>query len=137
LLSSAGLHLNAFTSTHKTDADEITKTKSILKEAHDQIRDLSHELMPTLLSRFGLFYALEDLCEKNSNSVLQFKCTMIVPALKGTIKINSQINLGTTVVLNVPINYQQKNYVRFSISIISISFILSPSITNRSIVRTW
>jgi hypothetical protein len=25
LLSSAGLHLNAFTSTHKTDADEITK----------------------------------------------------------------------------------------------------------------
>ncbi|MFV8332543.1 tetratricopeptide repeat-containing sensor histidine kinase [Flavobacterium sp. GSP14] len=184
LLSSAGLHLNAFTSTHKTDAEEITKTKSILKEAHDQIRDLSHELMPTLLSRFGLFYALQDLCEKNSNSVLQFKCTMVVPAttrynenfemkmyfitmelinnilkhsgatqgcltiqennkilqitiedngkgfdtatfyilegfginqikarikaLKGTIKINSQINLGTTVVLNVPINYQQK-----------------------------
>ncbi|MFV8364254.1 ATP-binding protein [Flavobacterium sp. ZT3P35] len=184
LLSSAGLHLNAFTSTHKTDADEITKTKSILKEAHDQIRDLSHELMPTLLSRFGLFYALQDLCEKNSNSVLQFKCTMVVPAttrynenfemkmyfitmelinnilkhsgatqgcltiqennkilqitiedngkgfdtstfyilegfginqikarikaLKGTFKINSQINLGTTVVLNVPINYQQK-----------------------------
>jgi glucose-6-phosphate-specific signal transduction histidine kinase len=36
--------------------------------------------MPTLLSRFGLFYALQDLCEKNSNSVLQFKCTMVVPA---------------------------------------------------------
>ena len=184
LLSSAGLHLNAFTSTHKTNAEEITKTKSILQEAHDQIRDLSHELMPTLLSRFGLFYALEDLCEKNSNSVLQFKCTMVVPAttrynedfemkmyfitmelinniikhsgatlgyltiqennkilqitiedngkgfdtasfyilegfgitqikariktLKGTIKINSQINLGTKVVLNVPITYQQK-----------------------------
>jgi hypothetical protein len=34
--------------------------------------------MPTLLSRFGLFYALQDLCEKNSNSVLQFKCTMVV-----------------------------------------------------------
>ena len=31
-----------------------------------------------------------------------------IKALKGTIKINSQINLGTTVVLNVPINYQQK-----------------------------
>jgi hypothetical protein len=35
--------------------------------------------MPTLLSRFGLFYALQDLCEK-INSVLQFKCTMVVPA---------------------------------------------------------
>jgi hypothetical protein len=50
-----GLHLNGFTSTHKTDADEITKTKSILKEAHDQIRDLSTGLMPTLLSRLVYF----------------------------------------------------------------------------------
>ena len=184
LLSSAGLHLNAYTSTNKTNAQEIIKTKSILQEAHDQIRDLSHELMPTLLSRFGLFYALEDLCEKNSNSVLQFKCSMTVPSstrynedfemkmyfitmellnniikhsgasqgvitiqeinkilqisikdngkgfdsetfyvlegfginqikarintLKGTVKINSQVNVGTTVVLNVPITYQQK-----------------------------
>ena len=43
LLSSAGLHLNAFTSTHKNTAGEIIKTKAILQQAHDQIRDLSHE----------------------------------------------------------------------------------------------
>lgn len=79
LLSSAGLHLTAFTSQNHTNIAEITKTKSILQEAHDQIRDLSHELMPTLLSRFGLFYALEDLCEKNSNCMLQFKSIIMVP----------------------------------------------------------
>lgn len=73
LLSSAGLHLTVFTSQNQSSPQEIIKTKSLLKEAHDKVRDLSHELMPTLLARFGLFYALEDLCEKNSNSAIEFK----------------------------------------------------------------
>lgn len=68
LLSSAGLHLNVYTSQNKTQPQEINKTKEILEEAHNQIRNLSHELMPSLLVRFGLLYALEDLCEKTSNS---------------------------------------------------------------------
>ncbi len=57
LLSSAGLHLTVFTSQNQSPPQEIVKTKSLLKEAHDKVRDLSHELMPTLLARFGLFYA--------------------------------------------------------------------------------
>lgn len=73
LLSSAGLHLQAYTSKNQSSSEEIVKTKAILEEAHDQVRDLSHELMPSLLARFGLFDALEDLCEKNSNSILQFE----------------------------------------------------------------
>lgn len=68
LLSSAGLHLNVFTSINKAQPEEINKTKELLEEAHNQIRNLSHELMPTLLVRFGLLYALDDLCEKTSNS---------------------------------------------------------------------
>jgi signal transduction histidine kinase len=79
LLSSAGLHLSVFTSQNQSPPQEILKTKAILEEAHDKVRDLSHELMPTLLARFGLFYALEDLCEKNSNSVIQFKYSSVVP----------------------------------------------------------
>lgn len=70
LLSSAGLHLHAYTSQNQSSSEEIMKTKAILEQAHDQVRDLSHELMPSLLARFGLFDALEDLCEKNSNSIL-------------------------------------------------------------------
>jgi signal transduction histidine kinase len=72
LLSSAGMHLFAHIKQSKTFSPEIIKTKEILEQAHDQVRDLSHELMPSVLAQFGLFEALEDLCEKNSNSILQF-----------------------------------------------------------------
>ena len=73
LLTSAGLHLTAFTIQNQSSTEEIKKTKAILEEAHDKVRDLSHELMPVLLARFGLFYALEDLCEKNSTAILHFE----------------------------------------------------------------
>jgi signal transduction histidine kinase len=73
LLSSAGLHLSVFSAKNEKTSDEIAKTISLLGEAHDKVRDLSHELIPALLVRFGLFYALEDLCEKNSNSVISFE----------------------------------------------------------------
>ncbi|UQD56544.1 ATP-binding protein [Flavobacterium sp. K5-23] len=73
LLSTAGLHLSVATSKNNHLSEEIIKTKAILEEAHDKVRDLSHELLPSLLARFGLFYALQDLCEKNSNSVIHFE----------------------------------------------------------------
>lgn len=79
LLSSAGMHLNVFSTQNEPVSEEILKTKFILEEAHDKVRDLSHELLPTLLVRFGLFYALEDLCEKNSNSTLLFKYSCTIP----------------------------------------------------------
>jgi len=73
LLSSAGLQLMAFSSVQANTSEEILKTRNILKEAHDKVRDLSHELVPTLLSKFGLAYALEDICEKYSTPHLQFQ----------------------------------------------------------------
>ena len=52
--------------------------------------------------------------------------------LRGTVEINSKPNLGTSITINVPITYQKKiTQTRFSISIISKSLILSPSITKR------
>lgn len=82
MLSSAGLHLSAFVAGHQIPSEEITKTRAILKETHDMVRDLSHDLVPTLLARFGLFYALQDLCDKNSNSVIQFKYFSGIPTKK-------------------------------------------------------
>lgn len=73
MLSSAGLQLTAFASGQGTPPDEIVKTRKILKEAHDKVRDLSHELVPTLLAKFGLAYALQDLCEQNSSKVISFE----------------------------------------------------------------
>jgi signal transduction histidine kinase len=73
ILSSVGLHLSAFESTlNKEQIQELKKTRTLLKNAHDKVRDLSHELVPPLLVKFGLQYALRDLCEKNSNSLLHF-----------------------------------------------------------------
>ena len=82
LLSSVGLHLNTFSVQNNVQSEELLKAKSILEEAHDRLRDMSHELIPALLVRFGLVYALEDLCEKNSNSSLQFEFTSSVPTTK-------------------------------------------------------
>jgi signal transduction histidine kinase len=82
LLSSVGLHLNTFSALNNIESDEITKAKAILAEAHDRLRDMSHELIPTLLVRFGLIYALEDLCEKNSNSNIDFQFSSSVPTDK-------------------------------------------------------
>lgn len=74
LLSSAGLHLSAYIANkNEPPAEEIIKARSLLKDAHDRVRDLSHELVPPVLAKLGLVYALQDLCEKNSNSVIQFQ----------------------------------------------------------------
>lgn len=82
LLSSAGLHLNVFTNQNNIESDEIQKTKAILADAHDLLRDMSHELVPSLLVRFGLIYALEDLCERNSNSSITFEFATTIPTEK-------------------------------------------------------
>ena len=79
LLSSAGLHLNTFTAQHDIKSDEIQKAKTILSEAHELLRDMSHDLVPSLLVRFGLIYALEDLCEKHSNSAIHFEFSSSIP----------------------------------------------------------
>lgn len=73
LLSSAGLHLSAFLVGQKDNIpEEIIKARSLLKDAHDKVRDLSHELIPPVLAKLGLYLAIQDLCEKNTNSIIQF-----------------------------------------------------------------
>ncbi len=75
LLSSVGLHLQAAKIELKEDApEEIFKAQSIVSEAGEKIRNLSHKLISSVLLKFGLSYAVEDLCEKYSNSKLKFEC---------------------------------------------------------------
>lgn len=75
-LSSIGLHLSALESTLTDEQkNDVKKTRMLLKTAHDSVRDLSHNLVSPVLVKFGLQYALNDLCEKNSNSLLEFKFT--------------------------------------------------------------
>jgi signal transduction histidine kinase len=75
LLSAANLHLYASKKQLKGIVpQEIEKSQSILKEASDQIRDLSHNLISAVLLKFGLGMAVQDLCEKSSNSNLIIEC---------------------------------------------------------------
>jgi len=73
LLSSANLHLHASKVLLKCEIpEEIDKTQEIINEAAEKIRNLSHTLISSVLLKFGLGYAIHDLCEKSSNSQLNF-----------------------------------------------------------------
>ncbi|MBJ2174999.1 tetratricopeptide repeat protein [Aureibaculum sp. A20] len=74
LLSSANLHLQATKSQLKANApQEISKAQSIVKEASVKIRDLSHELISSVLLKFGLAFAVHDICQKYSNSEINLR----------------------------------------------------------------
>lgn len=73
LLSSANMHLSAtkkqLNNNHPT---EIEKTQAIILEASQKVRDLSHNLVSSILLKFGLEYAIKDVAKKYSNSELKF-----------------------------------------------------------------
>ncbi len=75
LLSSASLHLQASRRLLSgTPPQEIEKAQKIINEAADRIRNLSHSLVSSVLLKFGLGYAVQDLCDKYSNASLNFYC---------------------------------------------------------------
>lgn len=102
LLSSAGLHLKAFESKLKIEVptQDLIKTKSIIKDAHDQIRNLSHQLIPPVLAKLGLNEALQDLCEKNSNTMIEF----IFSGSTNPIKLNKDFEIKIYFVVSELIN---------------------------------
>ena len=73
LLSSANMHLYVVKAKLKKDSpEELNKAEIIISEAADKVRNLSHKLISSVLLKFGLKVAVEDLCEKYSNSLLKF-----------------------------------------------------------------
>ncbi len=74
LLSSANLHLQATKSQLKENTPkEISKAQLIVNEASIKIRDLSHELISSILLKFGLAFAMHDVCQKYSNSKITLR----------------------------------------------------------------
>lgn len=72
LLSSANLHLQACkTQFNGKTPIEVDKSQSIINEASQKIRDLSHTLVSSILLKFGLSFAIKDIAEKFSNSELK------------------------------------------------------------------
>ncbi|RLJ97730.1 signal transduction histidine kinase [Tenacibaculum discolor] len=74
LLSSANMHLTATKKQFDGDApQEIEKTQAIISEASQKVRDLSHNLVSSILLKFGLEYAIKDVVKKYSNSQLKLE----------------------------------------------------------------
>lgn len=117
LLSSVGLHLNAFSVQNNIQSEELLKAKSILEDAHDRLRDMSHELIPALLVRFGLVHALEDLCEKNSNSRLHFEfSSSIAPEIRYSEKIEIKIYFIVAELFSNIIKHSDANKAQISLN---------------------
>ena len=74
LLSSASFHLQASTAHFNGEPPvEIKKSQKIITETSEKIRELSHTLMSSMLLKFGLKYAINDMAEKYSNSQIAIK----------------------------------------------------------------
>lgn len=74
LLSSANMHLTATKKQFNGNTpQEIEKTQEIISEASKKVRDLSHNLVSSILLKFGLEYAIKDVAKKYSNSDLKFE----------------------------------------------------------------
>jgi len=73
LLSSASMHLLVIKKKSKDNIEEIDKSRYIIQEASEKVRDLSHKLISVILLKFGLVTAAQDLCKKYSNSDLTFE----------------------------------------------------------------
>ncbi len=64
LLSTASIHFSSVE--EKSDpatSEMLQKANKLLKDASKEVRQISHNMMPGVLSKFGLKEAIEDLCE--------------------------------------------------------------------------
>ncbi|NOX85779.1 MAG: tetratricopeptide repeat protein [Chlorobi bacterium] len=65
LLSTASIHFSSVESkTDKETGEMLKKANKLLKEASKEVRQISHNMMPGVLSKFGLKEAVEDLFEE-------------------------------------------------------------------------
>lgn len=77
LLSSANLHLQAARGHFKGEIPvEIQKTSTIITEASQKIRNLSHTLVSSVLLKFGLKFAIVEMAQKYSNSQLKIEANI-------------------------------------------------------------
>lgn len=120
ILSSVGLHLSAFESSlSKEQIEDLKKTRSLLKQAHDKVRDLSHELVSPLLVKFGLQFALNDLCENNSNSLLKFEFHSSIPnSKKFNLEFETKIFHIVSELFNNIIKHSQADLATLTLSLI-------------------
>ncbi len=68
LLSASKMHVSAIKDKDPENEERIRKATQFLDEASGEMRKISHNMMPGLLTKMGLFEALEDLFERINDS---------------------------------------------------------------------
>jgi signal transduction histidine kinase len=64
LLSSAKMHFSSLGVQNEKDQTVVSTATKLLEQATTDVRRISHNMMPGLLTRFGLFEAVEDLLDQ-------------------------------------------------------------------------
>jgi signal transduction histidine kinase len=75
LLSATKMQFSAIRDTNPENISLIKKATQLLEQATGDVRIISHNMMPGLLTRFGLYDAVRDLFDKiNDEGVLEATC---------------------------------------------------------------
>lgn len=71
----SSIKLNLQVANKKNDVSELKPVLGHLDDTITQVRNISHQMMPIILKKYGIKRAIEDLFEKTSNSSLNLSIT--------------------------------------------------------------
>ena len=118
LLSTASIH---FSNVEESSADEktahlLSKANKLLKQASSEVRKISHDMMPGVLSKFGLQEALEDIFENvEDTGSIQVDCD--IDLNEERLSENTEIILYRVVqeILNNTLKHAQADQISFDL----------------------
>ncbi|MCF6342608.1 MAG: sensor histidine kinase [Bacteroidales bacterium] len=120
LLSTASIHFSNIeeSSADKKTAQMLKKANKLLKEAGGQVRKISHDIMPGVLSRFGLQEALEDIFE-NVEDIGSIEVECKIELDEGRLSENTEIVLYRIVqeMLNNTLKHAKAKKISFHLKI--------------------
>lgn len=71
--------------------DVMMRVKGVINDAIQEVRNISHDLMPDLLEQFGIVSAMDELCEKSSGENLRITFEPI--DMRGRLKPRAETGL--------------------------------------------
>jgi len=119
LLSTASIHFSVVskTSKDKKTVEMLDKAEKLLKQAGGEVRKISQNMMPVVLSKFGLIEALEDIFEK-LDEIDDLSVSANFSGSNGRLPENTEIMLFRIVqeMVNNTLKHAQAKNIEFSFS---------------------
>ena len=118
LLSTASIHFSSVESkTDKETAEMLKKANKMLREAHKEVRKISHNMMPGVLSKFGLREAIEDLFE-NVEDAGEIEVDLDITCGEGRLSQNMEIMIYRIIqeMINNTLKHAKATRIVFSVA---------------------